>query len=76
MSDCIEKRQPVHAYMVKAFCPTPEEKYGGIACEGELVPDGQILLSNPPKFPHKCERCGATINLSERYPLIRYEAMV
>lgn len=40
---------------------------------GYMRPDGdKILLKCPPLFPHICNKCGHEMNLSERYPTIRY----
>lgn len=38
--------------------------------EGEMVFDGNILLSYPPLYPHTCNHCGDRKNL---YPTIIYE---
>lgn len=42
-------------------------------CGGEMLPTGNILMSNPPKFPHECEKCGKSVSLLERYPTVRWE---
>lgn len=42
-------------------------------CGGEMLPTGTMLLVDPPKYPHKCEECEQSINLSEKYPAIRWE---
>ncbi len=41
-------------------------------CGGTLVFTGTALLSNPPKFPHKCDKCGVVRNVWDRpYPYTR-----
>jgi len=42
-------------------------------CGGELLPEGRALLSNPPKYPHTCDRCGKAETFLKQYPLIHYE---
>lgn len=39
-----------------------------IGCEGEQVPEGYTLLSNPPKYPHKCNQCGTGLIFKVHYP--------
>ncbi len=40
------------------------------ACGEELEFTGEVLLSNPPKYVHKCEKCGNTVWLDKKYPCI------
>lgn len=35
---------------------------------GHMLPSGMMLLSNPPKFPHECNKCGATQTFNTKYP--------
>lgn len=42
-------------------------------CGGEMVPTGQMLMSNPPQFPHECKECGESVNLIEKYPTVKWE---
>ena len=39
---------------------------------GLMESTGVALMSNPPWYPHHCSHCGATKNISERYPTVRY----
>ena len=42
--------------------------------EGEMLPTGFVLTSNPPKYPHRCNKCGTTMDVSGiKYPYISYE---
>lgn len=44
--------------------------------EGEMMPIGEnSWLSNPPKFNHKCNKCGSEKLLNEKYPIIRYKTI-
>lgn len=48
-----------------------------LACEkcvdGEMEGTGYCLTSNPPKYPHICNKCGHTHNVSnESFPKIEY----
>lgn len=39
---------------------------------GHMRPTGVMLLSNPPKFPHRCTECDALQTFTEKYPTIQY----
>lgn len=36
---------------------------------GRMRPTGVALMSNPPKYPHKCDRCGHEVTYDVRYPM-------
>lgn len=41
-------------------------------CEnGIMEPGTNILMSNPPLYPHKCDNCGYEQNYQVRYPYQR-----
>ena len=42
-------------------------------CGVEMFPTGVTLMSDPPQYPHKCDKCGNTVNMMEIYPRIEYE---
>lgn len=44
-------------------------------CGGELTFTGEVLLSYPEKYVHKCEKCGHTEWLPKSYPCIEYKAV-
>jgi hypothetical protein len=58
-----EERFELKPYGVRYLCD----------CNGEMIPTGQMLMSDPPKFPHECRECGKAINLIEKYPIVRWE---
>lgn len=62
-----EKRTEVRTFMVRLMC----DKCG----EGEMKQTGVQLLSNPPQYPHRCDKCGSetTIRGGKTYPRIEYE---
>ena len=62
-----EKRTEMRTFMVRLMC----DKCG----EGEMKPTGIQLLSNPPQYPHACNKCGAetTIRGGKTYPRFEYE---
>lgn len=37
---------------------------------GWMRPTGIVLTSNPPQFPHKCQKCGYEQIYSVRYPYV------
>ena len=43
-------------------------------CGGEIVrTDGGVRMSNPPQYPHECNKCGEHQYIrGESYPRIRY----
>jgi hypothetical protein len=43
------------------------------ACgEGNMKPTNMVLTSNPPQYPHVCDKCGATQTFCRTYPYVRY----
>ena len=45
-----EKRTEVRTYVERLLCET---------CDGgEMLPTGIALMSLPPQYPHKCNKCG------------------
>lgn len=44
-------------------------------CGGELVFTGEVLLTNPEKYVHKCDKCGHTEWFPKSYPCIEYKAV-
>lgn len=41
--------------------------------DGHMRPDGVVLLSDPPKYPHTCDNCGATAVFPFMYPRVMYK---
>jgi len=41
-------------------------------CDGEMKPSGQGLMTNPPQYPHHCEKCLRVESASTTYPRIAY----
>lgn len=42
-------------------------------CLGEMkYEDGNMFLSNPPKFKHTCEKCGHVELFDAKYPTVRW----
>lgn len=35
---------------------------------GIMIPEGYVLTSNPPQYPHKCKNCGYSENYRFQYP--------
>ena len=42
-------------------------------CNGEMEQSGNILLTNPPLYPHNCNKCGYAENYRIQYPNIAYK---
>ena len=61
----MERRQTVKPVKVSLYCDK---------CSGEMAPDGRMLTSNPPQYPHVCCKCGHVANVrGKTYPYIEYE---
>lgn len=61
-----EVKNKVQTYIINYVC---DECY-----DGNMERDGNIVLtSNPPLFPHKCNRCGYKMNFIDTYPKFVYE---
>ena len=39
--------------------------------KGEMIPSGEMLTSNPPKYTYKCIVCGNIVESTYRYPYAR-----
>ncbi len=39
---------------------------------GKMRFDGIVLTSNPPQYPHQCNKCGHAQTFFEHYPHIEY----
>lgn len=55
---------PLRPVQVKYVCD--------VCGEGEYLPTGIMLTSNPPQFPHECDSCGDSQTFTEKYPTVRY----
>ena len=41
-------------------------------CGGKMKPTGVCRTTNPPQYPHLCDKCGKEKTYNEVYPVIRY----
>lgn len=57
------KSTPAGVFIQRAYCDV---------CGEELEPEGMMLMTDPPQYPHKCTGCGAEEILQERYPKVSY----
>ena len=57
---------------IKKEVKTFEVNYIHDKCGEPMMPTGQVLMSNPPQFPHIC-RCGHTATFPFTYPRTVYE---
>jgi hypothetical protein len=52
----------------------PVEIDKACAClSGRMRPTGAALMSNPPKYPHVCNRCGHKETFRVKYPHITHK---
>jgi predicted RNA-binding Zn-ribbon protein involved in translation (DUF1610 family) len=61
-----EKQTPVQTVVVDYVCDS--------CGEGHMLPTGITLTSNPPQYPHKCDKCGTQDVFLTRYPQGRHIA--
>lgn len=59
----MEKEVEVKTVEVRQYCDK---------CGEEMKFTGETLLSNPPKYVHKCNKCGNSTWCSKSYPSIEY----
>lgn len=61
----MEKDYDVKTKLVKYLCDDCGEEVKHI--------DGNMLLTNPPKFKHKCISCDKEYMFTCKYPYVKYE---
>lgn len=44
-------------------------------CAGKMHYTGKQILTNPPRYRHKCNNCGTSKNETIIYPNIKYETV-
>ena len=60
-----EKYSELRVYQVDLMCDK---------CDNEpMVSDGLMLPTSPPKYLHRCCKCGSEAVLFELYPVLRYK---
>ena len=45
-----------------------------ICGDGNVIYSGTMYPTAPPRYVHRCESCGASVELPIRYPEIRYRS--
>ena len=60
MSEMVAESKVLQVFMICDKCG-----------KGEMRPTGEALMSNPPKYPHKCIVCGNIANFPYHYPYQR-----
>lgn len=60
----MEKQIEMKSFEVHQYCDK---------CGTELTFTGEVLLSNPAKYVHKCNKCGNTEWYSKSYPCVEYK---
>ena len=59
-----EIEQEVKIYKIYYLC----DKCG----RGDMQPNGVMLASSPPQYPHKCNKCDAVETFNVRYPITEH----
>ena len=52
----------VHPVRIRARCD----------CGGEYKPTGQVNMTAPVQYEHKCDRCGARMRTQTQFPAIEH----
>ena len=60
----MEKRFEVKPIIVRQYCDDCKDS--------ELVSNGNILMSNPPKYQYRCTRCERIYVFDRNYPDVQY----
>ena len=63
-----EVREVLRPVRVNLRCPKCNDGFMHRSNDG-------VLLSNPPKYEHKCSKCGTVLHLTEVYPKLEYEVV-
>lgn len=63
--NCIFEEEPVRPVIVHAKC-----KCGG---EYLITADSICLTAHPPRYSHRCDRCGDIQTFSECYPCVKFK---
>lgn len=61
-----EREFPIEQVGVEYVCDTCQQ--------GTMHVSGNLLLTHPMKWPHRCNKCGAEEALIEKYPIVRFRA--
>jgi hypothetical protein len=54
----------LETYMIEQICDSCQE--------GMMKPTGTALMSNPPQYQHKCDKCGHITSFFVSYPVMEY----
>lgn len=65
-----ERRKRVTPVRVSMYCDCGGEFILGNGTTNDVI---AVLLSNPPKYPHTCNKCGKQEYFVKEYPYIDYE---
>jgi len=60
-----EKSYEVRTFGVDYICD--------YCCIGAMENTGIMLMTDPPKWRHKCVRCGEIADMFDKYPTVRFE---
>ena len=56
-----EYKVEVRVYVVHYYCDKED-------CDGEMLSTGVMLTSDPPQYPHECNKCGESKTFDKVYP--------
>ena len=69
----MEVKSELKVFKVEQAC---DETVNGIKCGGSMTQPknsvGMAFMSNPPQYPHLCDKCGFRKNFLKTYPAIEY----
>ena len=60
----MESRDNVQLVKVMLYCD---------GCGGRMISTGSVMLTYPPKYPHKCDDCGYMETCKKPYPYYEEE---
>jgi|APSaa5957512576_1039674.scaffolds.fasta_scaffold298337_2 hypothetical protein len=63
----MEVSKEIKTYRIHYYC----DKCG----EGEMLPTGKCLMTNPPQYPHKCNKCNEARGFPDKYPALAFKVI-
>lgn len=57
---------PMKTVLIRAYCKK---------CGSELIKDRWTLLSSPPQYQYRCEKCGVDFCSREEFPRVEYKLL-
>lgn len=57
------KKTRVNTFYTQLFCDE---------CNLEMMREGYVMMSDPPRYSYVCRKCGKKVVLTDQYPKVEY----